>query len=242
MKPVDHALALADENIPVFPCKPNKAPITASGFKDATTDAGIIAGWWMRFPDALVAVPTGAASGLLVIDIDPDGAEWHHRNIDRLRPGRVHKTRRGHHLLYRMPDTPIASSASKLSKGVDVRGEGGYIIWWPAHGHEAVGYLSDITPPPSGLVAALQRRREGAKAQPTDWVAVARNGAPAGCRNATLAKIAGHAFRYLPDPHVARELCLAWAASRCHPPMDSVEAEQTIQSIAAAELRRRESE
>src|SRR5665213_2532901 len=102
------ALALAEEHaIPVFPCRPDKKRYTTHGLKDATSSIEQIAAWWGQWPNALIGVPTGRASKLLVIDIDPDGAEWYSQQADRLKPGRVHKTRRGHHLLYRMPDTEI---------------------------------------------------------------------------------------------------------------------------------------
>jgi hypothetical protein len=96
----------------------------------------VIRDWWVRFPDALIGVPTGAASGLLVIDIDPDGIDFLLGEYGELleETGLLHKTPRGFHYLFRTPaGLPIRCSVGKLAPGVDVRGEGGYIIWWPAH-------------------------------------------------------------------------------------------------------------
>jgi putative DNA primase/helicase len=128
---------------PVFPCRPRdevvngktlkaKSPLTRNGFLDASTDLELIDTWFAH--DALLGVPTGKATGLLVIDIDPTGADWYSVNADRLRCGCVNQTRRGHHLIYRMPmptGVEIRNSTSKLAPGVDVRGEAGYAIWWP---------------------------------------------------------------------------------------------------------------
>ena len=50
---------------------PGKHPRTTHGFRDATTDPTCITDWWTRWPDANIGIPTGAASGLLAIDIDP---------------------------------------------------------------------------------------------------------------------------------------------------------------------------
>jgi hypothetical protein len=72
------ALELGEEwGVAVFPCGFNKQPLTDHGFKDATRNLEQISEWWSRWPDALVGVPTGVASGLLVVDIDPDGAKWY---------------------------------------------------------------------------------------------------------------------------------------------------------------------
>lgn len=133
----EHALALAALGIPVFPCGPGKAPLTPRGFHDATTNVEVITAWWTRWPDALVGIPTGRASGMVVVDVDPDGIAWARENWNALYPLRVHATRRGWHLIYTTPaDREIRCSASQLAPGVDVRADGGYIIWWPASGLE----------------------------------------------------------------------------------------------------------
>jgi AAA domain-containing protein/bifunctional DNA primase/polymerase-like protein/primase-like protein len=154
---VDTALRLARHGIPVFPCHPgtdpgdpndpcSKKPLTKHGFKDARTDEGQIRRWWARWPNALVGVPTGSASGLLVIDIDPAGVDFLLEH-DELDAGRRHSTRRGSHFLFRAPpDVRIRCSAGKLADGVDVRGEAGYIIWWPATGLAASGPNIDELP------------------------------------------------------------------------------------------------
>ncbi len=150
----------ANYGIPVFPCKPTKAPYTAQGFHDASTDLDAIEAWWTRWPDALVGVPSGEASGLLVVDVDPDGEGWYREHFDRLACARIHKPRRGHHLLYRMPESDIRCSTGKVAPGVDIRAEGGYVCWWAAHGFEAVGDLADLTAPPAWLLTLLERPQE----------------------------------------------------------------------------------
>src|SRR3984957_3924318 len=60
-----------NHRLPVFPCRPDKGPYTPKGFHDATTDAAAICRWWKRWPWAFIGVPTGHASGVLVIDVDP---------------------------------------------------------------------------------------------------------------------------------------------------------------------------
>jgi hypothetical protein len=129
---------------PVFPCKSaaygkelHKTPHTFHGFEDATTDEAAIRKWWQQYPDALVGVPTGEKSGLFVIDVDSgrhdEANDWLERYSPYLSDTRQHATHSGGwHLLFKHR-AGLRSSASKLAKGVDTRGEGGYIIWWPFH-------------------------------------------------------------------------------------------------------------
>lgn len=60
---------------PVFPLKPRgKKPVTAHGFKDASTDPDRIRAWWKQTPEANIGVPTGPTDdggcGFDVIDVD----------------------------------------------------------------------------------------------------------------------------------------------------------------------------
>ena len=68
---LEHALKLASAGKPVFPCDPvTKKPLVGGGFKSATTDKKQIRAWWAKWPDAMIGMPAGAASGGWVLDID----------------------------------------------------------------------------------------------------------------------------------------------------------------------------
>ena len=60
----------------MFPCKPDqKAPDTAHGFKDATTDPAVIRAWWPAGSRRNVAIATGAPGpDVLDVDVKPDGS------------------------------------------------------------------------------------------------------------------------------------------------------------------------
>jgi hypothetical protein len=89
----------------VFPCRPDKRPVTPNGFKDAITDQDAIEDLWSRYPGVLVGVATGEMSGVSVLDIDkkhPEARAWWAEHRDRLLPARVHRTRSGGlHIFYR---------------------------------------------------------------------------------------------------------------------------------------------
>ena len=164
--PLDHALELARSGIPVFPCNRDKAPATKNGFKDATLDTAQITSWFAS-GNNLVAAPTGPTSGLFVLDVDPDGQNWIADHVDQLTCERIHQTSRGQHFVYRWPEgfQGKSTTAGLIASGIDTRGEGGYVVWWPAHEKEPVGDLDSLTEPPSWLLSPLQTSRSQSRAK-----------------------------------------------------------------------------
>lgn len=132
------ALDLAKAGVYVFPCKQDKTPLSGVYWRSAsTTDERRIKAWWRDNADALVAIDCGK-SGFLVIDADgPEGvAQW-----QGVRAGRepysptVESPRGGVHHYYRQdPSRPHGNGRGALppklvgGAGIDVRGEGGYVI------------------------------------------------------------------------------------------------------------------
>src|SRR5271156_1248645 len=49
---------------------PGKHPRVPNGLKDSTINKQKILSWWTRWPNANIAIPTGAPSGLVVLDVD----------------------------------------------------------------------------------------------------------------------------------------------------------------------------
>lgn len=145
--------------LPVFPCGANKRPVVETGFKAATSDATEIAALFARPGAELIGMPTGLRSGLVAIDIDirpgHTGMDWLNANEYALPETRTHKTRSGGlHLIFRIPEgIEIRNSASRIAPGVDVRGEGGYIILPPSPGY-AVADESEPAEMPLWLIRA----------------------------------------------------------------------------------------
>ena len=110
----------------------------------------------------LIAIPTGKINNLIVVDVDikngQPGMDWLNENSEALPQTRTHKTRSGGlHLLFRPPaEVEIRNSASRVAPGVDVRGEGGYVIIPPSDGYQ----VADATDPaemPRWLIRACLR-------------------------------------------------------------------------------------
>ena len=131
----DCALSYAALGQPVFPTKPDKSPYTARGFKEATTNEATIREWWEKHPDAGIGIPTGKASGLLVLDRDDRHGGDASLSALVARHGDLPPTQQastpsgGAHYVFKYPtDVHVGNSAGKLGRGLDVRGEGGYIV------------------------------------------------------------------------------------------------------------------
>ncbi len=131
------ALEYAGRGLPVFPCQANKRPLIENGFHRATVESSQIEAWWRRRPQALIGVPTGRASGLVVLDIDVKDPRAY--GFDTLADlglsilpstPMVHTASGGLHVYFAAIATEIRNSVGKhgLGPGLDVRGEGGYVI------------------------------------------------------------------------------------------------------------------
>jgi DNA-binding MarR family transcriptional regulator len=127
----------------------------------ATADEAIIARWWQMWPDANIGIATGAASNLLVIDLDGDrGVEqllaWEREHGD-LRAPRVLTGSKGYHLYF--AHAPGLRNAVKVLPGVDVRTDGGYVVGAGSIHQTGNSYELEVDgeppQPPDWLFAAL---------------------------------------------------------------------------------------
>jgi len=127
--------------VPVFPCLPGgKRPSAEHGLLDATTDPGQVEAWWKQTPTANIGLPTGAASGVVVVDIDVHGPVDGYEAFARadwagLVDGwefLVRSPSGGMHAYF--PAIPEAEQRSwqAARAGIDFRGDGGYIIAPPS--------------------------------------------------------------------------------------------------------------
>lgn len=139
------ALAYAKAGRKVFPCAPRgKEPLISAshggrGHHDATNDLVVVSNWWSFWPDANVGLSC-AASGIVVIDIDPrnGGDEGWTSVIARPEADDMPTTREaatggdGFHLYLNLPPIPDkATWRGKLATGVDLKVDG-YVLAPPS--------------------------------------------------------------------------------------------------------------
>ncbi len=222
-----------------------KHPRTAHGLSDATTDAEQIEKWWNLWPTANLAIRTGADAGLWGLDVDPrhggDEAllalEFEHGPLPETATVRTGSG--GRHVLFLHPGGTIPNSSAKIGGGLDVRGDGGYLVAPTSEHVSAPGAkyewlaplaTTPLAPAPDWLIGLIGARAVGSKpaAAPEDIDAPI----PSGRRHQTLASFAGAMRRKgFSAPAIIAALH-AENAARCVPPLDDAEVERIAADIA----------
>jgi hypothetical protein len=173
---LDAALAYAARGWPVFPVhtptkkgcscgQPDcgqigKHPRTKHGFKDASTDPAQIRRWWKAWPQANIGVPTGEASGLVVVDIDPRNGGNLTRGDLEAEHGKFTDTVQsetgggGQHLVYEAPADELRCGTDALGPGIDIKAEGGYIVAPPSLHASGLCYEWEATSGPDDMPLA----------------------------------------------------------------------------------------
>ncbi len=238
------ALQLASEGFAVFPlvwiengqcvcpegplCKSvGKHPRIDGGHKRATADPAQIRRWFRKYPKANLGVRT--TDGLIVLDVDDLKSlrklEEEHGPIPETFT--VRTGRGGLHYYFRT-DEPISNSAGGIGDGLDIRGEGGYVVAPPSM-HESGNEYSvevdvPIAPMPDWLVRlALEERKERSRPAPSTI--------PEGQRNSTLFREAcklRRAGSLTQDEAVTAIGGMNHA--RCEPQLSEGEVDQLVQS------------
>jgi hypothetical protein len=225
------ALSYASQGRRVFPVALDKRPLTEHGFKDATTDEAPVRAWWARWPDAGIATPTGPDWFVLDVD-DPQALATLEAEHGHLPPTvEVVTPRPGLHLHLR--GEGVTTSRGNLPAGIDVRGNGGYVLLPPS-------------PHVNGVYEWRQAPDEIEMAVASPWLmlklaggASENGGAPTVegdipnlQRNTTLASMAGTMRRRGFHEAAIADALLATNRDRCKPPLEEQKVRDIARSIA----------
>lgn len=234
-------MALAAAGTPVFPCysatespaHKAKSPRTPRGFQDATTDLDVVAAWWGRWPDAAIGMPTGLVYDVVDIDCKPNGPNGYSalktlRDLGIVKSEaivKVVKTPTGGMHLY-FPSSHTMGNASFRKYGVDLRGNGGYVIVPPSTLYDEEGTsmgsyvlkaeratgevldhqrLRNLLTPPVAVRAELAHTAVDSVSVLARWL----RGVQEGGRNAALFWAACRAIESGFDPHDLTDAALA---------------------------------
>ena len=173
---IEAALDWADLGVPVFPTGDDKRPLTQNGFYDASTNPDHIRKMFLDAGSRLhgIGARMGEAAGLFAIDADTykegESGEAAKKYIaglvqaGMLPKSRIHATRSGGRHYIFSSDTEFPNC--KPSKGVEVKGEGGYIIVPPSPGYTVE--QEGVAAAPTGLLDHLRSARVAQAATPID--------------------------------------------------------------------------
>lgn len=152
----------------------------------------------------------------------------------------------GRHLYFLYPGQLVPNSAGKLGEGLDIRGDGGYVVVPPSVHASGCEYIRCVDSPdkmtvaPPWLLSMVTGKRSQSTApngQGQPWLHdLLAEGVGEGSRNDTMARIAGKLLRSISEPFLVLELCRCVNSARFNPPLSDLEVKRTVNSIAKAEL------
>jgi len=228
----------------VFPLKARDKVPVVKWADVATSEVNMAVGWFDTDPDANIAIATGKRSGIVVIDIDAEHGGYDSLMALQDEYGPLPQTLvaktggGGEHLFFAYPaGVEIRNSASKLAHGIDVRGEGGYVVAAPSiHPNgQAYEWTTDIDQPLAPLPEWVTRKLS-TNPEP---IPVHTNGKIAnGSRNQTLASLAGSMRKRGMETETIELALQDHNRKHCLPPLPEAEVKAIAQSIGRYEPKR----
>lgn len=182
--------------------------------------------WWRGRPSANIGLRTGA--GLVVIDVDPR----HGGTIDPSWPEtRMSGTPSGGwHLFYRS-ERRVGSSVGGVAQGVDIRGEGGFVVVPPSPGWRWINEAPLAELPDLGTAVTRDRSADGGL--PAEWRPFdVRDEVAEGGRNHYLAQMAGWLASLGQDEDEIERMLQDYNDVACRPPLPPDEVAAIAASIA----------
>lgn len=240
---IDYALFYASKKWQVFPCRPHDKTPLVKWADEATTDAEKIKAWWKATPNANIGIATGARSGIVVLDIDAGhgGEKTIAALIEQhgefpITP-QAHTGGGGRHIVFQHPGVEVRNSASKVGDGIDVRGDGGYIVAAPSihpNGNE-YKWIAQNAPSkttlaaiPAWLLEAMNKKDEAPAIPQERAVSAAFT---SGSRNSSLTSLGGTMRRRGMSEEAIYNALMVENSTRCVPPLSPDEVRGIAESV-----------
>lgn len=173
-----------------------KTPLVKEWQRLATSDLGQLETWAVQFPGCNWGMATGLGSGVFVLDVDGEpgvAALLAYQEKGHWLPNTLSVTTgKGSHVYFRWPEgQTIRNSAGKLAKGLDIRGDGGYVVIPPSVHPSGEPYLygdpnEPVTDAPGWLLEMIRQ-----PTQPFPVVSATVSTIGPGQRTPLLFKLAG---------------------------------------------------
>lgn len=176
---IDLALAYSRKGWQSFPCQPRDKKPLIKWADFATTEENMLTGWWENYPTANIGIACGKRSGIVVVDIDADHDGYESLALLVAEYGKLPDTpvsrtgSGGEHIFFKHPGIEIHNSAGKLGKGIDIRGDGGYVVAPPSIHPNGKRYEWVVLPSqtpladmPEWMIVLLQEKQETVNEKP----------------------------------------------------------------------------
>lgn len=215
------------------------------GLYDATCDINTIKSWVEQYPEMNIGLATGKESNVFVLDVDAGHGGFESLDAIERQYGPLPKTPTvqtgggGRHYFFKHPGFDIRNvqNSGKLGKGLDVRGDGGYVVAAGSTHSNGVQYRW-ITPPSQVQVAEAPQwmisllTSESAPqiqnhVQDTDQKAAIPNGG----RNNFLTSLAGSMRRRGMTPEAILQSLLLENKAKCIPTLSDAEVKRIAESV-----------
>lgn len=231
---LEAALNYLKQGFSVIPIGANKKSLIKwEPYQHTRASEGQIRAWWSQHPNANIGIVTGAVSKIVVLDVDIKNGVDGRKSLGLIPTTACVRTPSGgDHYYFNHPGCHVATSAGQVGEGLDIRGDGGYVVAPPSQAD--FSEYEWIVRPEEGLAEMPQWLLEKTTQQNSNqkW----RNGldgVPKGQRNDTAASMAGKIIsssaEELWEP-VGWKMLKTWNTN-CPEPLDESELRSVWESI-----------
>lgn len=241
MNTILHVKEYSRLHLQCFPLRPREKTPAVKWADIATDEENMLVGWFENSPESNVGIACGKRSGVVVLDIDAGHGGYESIEALQEKYGRLPMTATaktgggGEHLFFKHPGVEIHNSAGKLGSGLDIRGDGGYVVAAPSV-HPNGNSYEWVIPPEVGFADMPVWMIEALKSAPAKQIPVVGNGQIAnGSRNQTLAVMAGSMRRKSFDEDAIFVALKSHNDKYCVPPLSDGEVLQIAKSIGRYE-------
>jgi hypothetical protein len=232
-------LSASERGYRLFPVKPRgKTPLVKGWQSVATSNRDQLEAWANGFPGCNWGMPVGRGSGVFVLDVDGDAGI---ASLDALKRSNGElletlsvSTACGSHYYFVYPDgRDIRNSAGRLGLGLDIRGEGGYVVIPPSVHPSGARYryancAVAVAAPPQWLLQKMTPQWARVERIPGNKIGILIEGH----RNDGLTRLAGGFRRRGADLAELETQLLQANLRRCRPPLNDTEVLRIAASMA----------
>jgi len=225
---INHALQYLSKSKSVIPVGKDKTPLVEwKQFTQRLATEDEVRGWWTKYPEANIGIITGKISNITVVDIDKKSGGLETLKTLDLPDTLISQTGGGGmHYFYQYQEG--MNNRAGVYQGVDIRGEGGYVVVAPSLHVSGERYKWISTT----MIAPFPKDKFELRAK-NDWSSLVQGVGP-GNRNDSAAKIIGKlmsTFGQKDWESVVWEMAKDWN-SKNTPPMGERELRTVFESIA----------